>query len=73
MSSIRHVIHSTIFNRLKHYNMITLYIVLSYLVMLGVMINNYDKTQDVRPEAVFVYIISPITLPIIIGMIISDK
>lgn len=53
--------------------MITLYIVLSYLVMLGVMINNYNKAQDVRSEAVFVYIISPITLPIIIGMIISDK
>ena len=50
-----------------------LYIFLSYLVMLGVIINNNKRIQDVNKETYATFIFSPITLPIIIGMMISDK
>ena len=53
--------------------MITLYIVISYLVMLGVMIENYKKIDDMKAEATVAYIFSPIVLPILIGMMIGKK
>lgn len=52
--------------------MITLYILLSYLVNLGMMIASY-KDAPVSTESWFVLLISPITCPIIIGMTIADK
>jgi len=52
--------------------MITLYIILSYLVNLGMMIQSFKSTQ-VSLESWFVLAISPITCPIIIGMSIADK
>ena len=53
--------------------MIALYIVISYLVMLGVMIESYEKLDDMKGYAIASYIFSPIVLPILIGMIISKK
>lgn len=52
--------------------MITLYIILSYLVNLGMMMASY-KDASVSTESWFVLLMSPITCPIIIGMTIADK
>ena len=52
--------------------MITLYILLSYLVNLGMMIASF-KDSPISTESWFVLLISPITCPIIIGMTIVDK
>ena len=53
--------------------MIELYIVISYLVMLGVMIESYEKLDDMKGYAIASYIFSPIVLPILIGMMISKR
>ncbi len=53
--------------------MIELYIVISYLVMLGVMIESYDKIDDMKGYAIASYIFSPIVLPILIGMMLGKK
>ena len=53
--------------------MIITYIIISYLVMLGVMIENYKKMDDMKTEAIVAYIFSPILLPILIGMMIGKK
>lgn len=53
--------------------MITLYIIVSYLVMLGVMIESYEKVDDMKSYAIASYIFSPIVLPILVGMIIGKK
>ena len=52
--------------------MITLYVLLSYLVNLGMMIGSF-KDSPISTESWFVLLISPITCPIIIGMSIADK
>lgn len=49
-----------------------LYIIISYLVTLGMIIESY-KDKSVPTEAYFIWALSPITLPIIIGMEISEK
>lgn len=48
--------------------MIILYIIISYLVMLGMIIGKYDNSKDVETEAWFMLVFSPIILPIILGM-----
>jgi len=53
--------------------MITLYIFISYLVMLGMMIESYRKQDYIPTEAWFMFALSPIMLPIIIGMEIINK
>lgn len=53
--------------------MITLYIIVTYLVNLGMMIASYKDASRVSTESWFVLLISPITCPIIIGMTIVDK
>ena len=53
--------------------MITLYIIITYLVNLGMMITSYKDASRISTEAWFVLLISPITCPIIIGMDIADK
>ena len=53
--------------------MITLYIISSYLVMLGMFIEIYDKLDDVKAVAFASFIFSPILLPILIGMILGKK
>ena len=53
--------------------MITLYVMITYLVMLGMLIQSFTKDHDVPTEAWFTLAFSPITLPIIIGMEIADK
>ncbi len=41
---------------------------ITYLVMLGMLIDSFAKNKDVSMEAWFVFLLSPFTLPIIIGM-----
>jgi hypothetical protein len=53
--------------------MIFIYIITSYLVMLGVMIESYDKIDDMKGYAVVSLICSPIVLPILIGMMLGKK
>lgn len=53
--------------------MITTYIIVSYLVMLGMMIESYEKIDDMKAYAILSWLVSPIVLPIIIGMMISKK
>ena len=53
--------------------MIFIYIIASYLVMLGVMIEAYDKLDDVKAYAFASFIFSPIVLPILIGMMLGKK
>ena len=53
--------------------MITLYIIVSYLVMLGVMIESYEKLDDMKGYAIVSLICSPIVLPVLIGMMIGKK
>lgn len=50
-----------------------LYIGLSYLVMLGVMIESYKKLDDVKAYAIVSCLFSPLTLPVLIGMMISKR
>ena len=53
--------------------MITLYVFITYLIMLGMLIESFRKTHNVPTEAWFIWALSPFTFPIIIGMEIADK
>jgi hypothetical protein len=53
--------------------MILLYVMVTYLVMLGMLIESFRKNSDVPTEAWFIWLLSPITFPVIIGMEIADK
>lgn len=53
--------------------MIALYIFITYLIMLGMLIESFRKTQEVPTEAWFILALSPITFPLIIGMEIVDR
>ena len=41
--------------------------------MCGVMIDNYNKLQEVDTKTWISFLISPITLPIILGMVLNNK
>ena len=53
--------------------MVTLYVFITYLVMLGMLIESFRKTQQVPTEAWFIWALSPITFPVIIGMEIANR
>jgi hypothetical protein len=53
--------------------MITLYIIVTYLIMLGMLIESFRKVGVVPIEAWVILALSPITFPVIIGMEIADK
>lgn len=53
--------------------MILLYVMVTYLVMLGMLIQSFTKNNDVPTEAWFIWLLSPITFPVIIGMEIAEK
>ena len=52
--------------------MITLYIFICYMVMLGMMLEAYGK-QVIPTSAWICFIFSPILLPVFIGTFISEK
>lgn len=49
------------------------YIIVSYLVILGMMIEEYSTLDQVTRKAYIAFIFSPIVLPMLIGMMISKK
>lgn len=53
--------------------MILLYMMVTYLIMLGMLIQSFTKNHDVPTEAWFIWALSPITFPVIIGMEIAEK
>lgn len=50
-----------------------LYVMITYLVMLGMLIQSFTKNQEVPTEVWFIWLLSPITFPVIIGMEIADR
>jgi heme O synthase-like polyprenyltransferase len=49
-----------------------LYIILSYLIVLGMIIESSYK-QSVNKEYYYMFVFSPIVLPIIVGMMLVEK
>jgi hypothetical protein len=52
--------------------MILLYLFLSYMIMLGMILETYDG-KSIPSEAWFMLIISPIILPVLIGAMLVEK
>lgn len=52
---------------------ILLYVFISYLVMLGMMLDSYGKGHEIPTETWFIWVLSPFTFPVIIGMEIADR
>ena len=52
--------------------MILLYIFISYTVMLGMMLETYDG-KSIPAEAWFMFMLSPIILPVLIGGMLVEK
>jgi hypothetical protein len=50
-----------------------LYVMITYLVMLGMLIESFRKNHNVPTEVWIIWALSPITFPVIIGMEIADK
>jgi hypothetical protein len=53
--------------------MMATYIILSYLITFGMMIQSNHTFDDVTKNEYISFVLSPITLPIIIGMMIAKK
>jgi hypothetical protein len=53
--------------------MMILYVMITYLVMLGMLIESFRKNHNVPTEVWIIWALSPITFPVIIGMEIADK
>lgn len=51
---------------------IVLYIFLSYMIMLGMMLESYDKGTHIPSEAWLMWTLSPIIFPILLGMILTE-
>lgn len=52
--------------------MILLYVFISYMVMLGMMLETYDG-KSIPGEAWFMFAFSPVILPVLIGGILMEK
>ena len=52
--------------------MIPLYIFISYMVMLGMMIEEYHK-ERIPLSSWMIWALSPILLPILVGMMLTEK
>lgn len=50
-----------------------LYCFVAYLVMYGMLISHYKKIDDLHLKDWVCFMFSPIILPIIIGIILSEK
>ena len=51
---------------------ISLYLFFSYTIVLGMIIETYEK-KTIPMDTWVIYIFSPIVFPIIIGMMLSEK
>jgi hypothetical protein len=52
--------------------MILMYIFLSYMIMLGMILETYDG-KSIPSEAWFMLVLSPIILPVLIGAMLVEK
>lgn len=52
--------------------MILLYLFLSYMIMLGMILETYDG-KSIPSEAWFMLVLSPIILPVLIGAMLVEK
>lgn len=52
--------------------MILTYVFLSYMIMLGMMIETYEG-KSIPTEAFFMFAFSPFVLPVLIGMMIAEN
>lgn len=52
---------------------ILLYVMITYLIMLGMLIQSFTKDHNVPTEAWFILALSPITFPVIVGMELANK
>lgn len=52
--------------------MILLYIFISYMIMLGMILETYDG-KSIPTEAWFMLVLSPIILPVLIGAMLVEK
>ncbi len=52
--------------------MILLYFFLSYMIMLGMILETYDG-KSIPSEAWFMLLLSPIILPVLIGAMLVEK
>jgi hypothetical protein len=50
-----------------------LYIILSYLVMLGMIMGEFEDNESVSTYAWVAWVFSPFVLPMIIGMMLVNK
>jgi hypothetical protein len=53
--------------------MILFYIFISYMIMLGMIIETYKDVSSIPKEAYFMFAISPFLLPILIGMMMAES
>jgi len=52
--------------------MILLYVFISYMIMLGMILETYDG-KSIPTEAWFMLVLSPIILPVLIGAMLVEK
>ena len=52
--------------------MILLYVFISYMIMLGMMLETYDG-KSIPGEAWFMFALSPVILPVLIGGMLMEK
>jgi hypothetical protein len=52
--------------------MILLYIFISYMIMLGMVLETYDG-KSIPAEAWFMVVLSPVILPVLIGSMLIEK
>ena len=52
---------------------VVLYIFLSYMIMMGMMIESYDKSKDIPTEGYFMWALSPFIFPIVLGMVLAES
>ncbi len=52
--------------------MILLYVFISYMVVLGMILETYDG-KSIPTEAWFMFVLSPIILPVLIGAMLMEK
>ncbi len=48
------------------------YIVASYLIMIGILIDQYDGVEEMKAVDWFAFVMAPIVVPILIGMKINS-
>jgi len=52
---------------------IILYCIASYIIILGMIVNDYEKSKDVPSIVILMWFLSPLSLLFIFGALISNK